>query len=576
MKYCDKCRSSYPTEFNVCPIDDSVLRLTSELSQGMTIRDKYLILDKLGEGGMGVVYRARHLAFNEIRALKVVHSALAENPAFLRRFKTEAIIARKLQHPNAVRIDDLDSTEDGRPYIVMEFVAGSDLRTTIEKNGALPVERAVKVAIQVTNALSAAHKLGIVHRDIKPDNILLARGQNDGDMVKVADFGIAKVMEGTLDVGSGCASTKSGIIVGTPQFLSPEQAMGNQGSQIDGRADLYSLGIVLYMMLTGQLPFESDTPMGFLVHHLQTQPVPPDILRPDLDIPPLVSQVLMKSLEKDREKRFADADEMKEALHLILETPRDRRAPRARMAAAPAQPVPSQQVAEPATTIDQPIEKSPISGKEPIESRRPLAPWIAIGGLLLFAGVFAAVRYRGILGGKSGSQTLNTQTQTSAVVTVATKPSAAAPAGIDQLHQPGQNVRLPSGPEIAVRALPANGKTRVGNAPAGGGSGSRLAELRRTKPQSQNNASTTAVEHLTRGNQMMQQKQWNDAVSEFRAVIQLLPNNATAHNNLGIALEMSKAGRRAAMEEYRKAYELDPGNSAAKANYDRLRTALAR
>ena len=319
MKYCDQCRSTYPNEFNVCPIDNAALRITSEIIPGMTIRDKYLILDKVGEGGMGVVYRARHLAFNEIRALKVVHQSFAEDKAFIKRFKTEAIVARKLLHPNAVRIDDLDSTEDGRPFIVMELVEGGSLKTLIAENGILPVSRALDIAAQAADALAAAHRMGIVHRDIKPDNILVTRSPADGrsDLVKVVDFGIAKVREGTLDVGSGYANTRSGMIVGTPQYLSPEQAMGKQGDQIDGRADIYSLGIVLYVMLTGQLPFDSDTPMGFLLHHVQTQPIAPHVIRPDLKIPTVVEAVLMKALEKDRDKRFASADEMAQALRQL-------------------------------------------------------------------------------------------------------------------------------------------------------------------------------------------------------------------------------------------------------------------
>src|SRR6266496_3359705 len=148
MKYCQKCRSAYPNEFNVCPIDNSTLGLTSELLSGMVIRGKYLIDEKIGEGGMGVVYRARHLAFNEILALKVVHALLAEDASLLKRFKTEAIVTRRLQHPNAVRIHDLDSTEDGRPFIVMELVEGGSLKDLIARTGPLSVARAVAIAIQ--------------------------------------------------------------------------------------------------------------------------------------------------------------------------------------------------------------------------------------------------------------------------------------------------------------------------------------------------------------------------------------------------------------------------------------------
>jgi serine/threonine protein kinase len=316
MKYCDQCRASYPNEFNVCPIDNSPLRLASELTPGMTIRDKYLILDRIGRGGMGIVFRVKHLAFGEMRAIKVVDPQLAEDRSFVKRFKTEAIIARRLQHPNAVRIDDLDTTEDGRPFIVMELVEGQSLKNLIVREGALPVTRALDLACQVADVLSVAHQLGIVHRDIKPDNIIVSN-VNRADQVKVADFGIAKVKENTLNVGTAYTSTVTGMVIGTPQYLSPEQALGKQADKIDGRSDIYSLGVVLYEMLTGRLPFDADTPMGFLLHHLQTLPVSPSLLRPDLNIPSEVSALLAQMLEKDRENRCATANDLVRRLRLL-------------------------------------------------------------------------------------------------------------------------------------------------------------------------------------------------------------------------------------------------------------------
>jgi len=280
----------------------------------MVIRDKYRIEEKIGAGGMATVYRARHLAFNEERALKVVKTQLAEDEGFLKRFRTEAVVARRLQHPNAVRVDDLDTTEDGRPFMVMEFVDGRNLRQAIAQEGPFSAERAISITRQVALAIDAAHQLGITHRDIKPDNILLIRLSQGGDLVKVLDFGIAKIRDGAMDVGAGYTSTRTGMIVGTPQYISPEQAMGKRGEQIDGRADIYSLGIVVYEMLTGQLPFDSDTPMGMVLHHIQTVPQPPDRLRPDLNIPGRLSALLMKALEKEPLRRFQTAREMVYAL----------------------------------------------------------------------------------------------------------------------------------------------------------------------------------------------------------------------------------------------------------------------
>jgi serine/threonine-protein kinase len=312
MKFCDTCHSSYPNEFQTCPKDQTVLRTTSELLQGMIIRDKYQIMERIGAGGMAVVYKARHLAFNELRAIKVVNSRLLDDESFVRRFKSEAIITRKLQHPNAVRVDDLDSTEDGRPFMVMEFVHGNDLRHIIQRAGALPVKRALAITRQVAAALGAAHAIGITHRDIKPDNILITDPGDGGDLVKVLDFGIAKVREANLEAAH--SATKTGMVVGTPQYISPEQAMGRHGDQIDGRADLYSLGVVLYEMVTGRLPFESDTPMGMLLHHIQSIAPRAHEISPGQRIPEALSLMLVRALEKDRALRFQSANEFAVAL----------------------------------------------------------------------------------------------------------------------------------------------------------------------------------------------------------------------------------------------------------------------
>jgi eukaryotic-like serine/threonine-protein kinase len=236
---------------------------------------------------------------------------------FLRRFKTEAVITRKLQHPNAVRVDDFDTTDDGRPFIVMEYVEGENLRAVIQGQGRLPVPRALSIARQTASALSAAHALGITHRDIKPDNILLVPKSDGSDLVKVLDFGIAKVREGSFDVGEGYTPTQTGMVVGTPQYISPEQALGKRGDEVDGRADLYSLGVVLYEMLTGELPFHSDTPMGLILHHIQTLPRAPNELKPDLMLPAGLSELLLKALEKDPNRRFGTADQMVHALDAL-------------------------------------------------------------------------------------------------------------------------------------------------------------------------------------------------------------------------------------------------------------------
>jgi serine/threonine protein kinase len=314
VKYCDACHATYPSAFLTCPTDQAPLREATELVEGMILRGKYEILAKVGSGGMASVYKARHVAFGEIRAIKVVSSRLADDVDFLNRFRTEAVVTRRLQHPRAVRVDDLDTTEDGRPFIVMEYVEGTSLRAQLQEQGSLGLARALDIAGQVAEALGAAHRAGIVHRDIKPENILLTPGDDGREAVKVVDFGIAKVREGAIDVGPGYATTQTGVVVGTPQYLSPEQASGRKGDELDGRADLYALGLVLYEMLTGQLPFTGHTSLEILLHHVQTAPVPPHLVRPDLAIPPALSALLMRALAKDPQARFQTGEEMALAL----------------------------------------------------------------------------------------------------------------------------------------------------------------------------------------------------------------------------------------------------------------------
>jgi eukaryotic-like serine/threonine-protein kinase len=312
VKICDSCRTSYPGEFTICPKDKTPLHAIGELTAGIVLRGKYELISKLGAGGMGAVYKARHLAFGEMRALKIIGSHLLADEGFVGRFKSEAVVTRKLQHPNVVRVEDLDTTEDGQPFIVMEYVEGESLRALIHRTGALAPARALDLAAQTCLALAAAHGLGVLHRDIKPDNILIVTQPDGREVAKVLDFGLAKVLSGFKGATQQMA-TSTGMMMGTPHYMAPEQAMAQKGGS-DGRMDLYALGVVLYEMLTGNVPFDSDTPMGIVYQHIQAAPVPPDQAFPDLAIPPAVSAVVLKAMEKDPAHRFANAEEMHAAL----------------------------------------------------------------------------------------------------------------------------------------------------------------------------------------------------------------------------------------------------------------------
>ena len=304
MKTCSTCQQSYPNNYAICPADGTQLTEIGTWSEGSIIRGKYRLLAKVGQGGMGSVYKALHLAFDELRALKVIAPELLTDDLFVKRFTKEAVTTRKLQHPNAVRVDDIDTAEDGRPYIVMEFIDGKSLKKLIREEGPLPYGRVCSIIKQTASALDAAHKLGMVHRDIKPDNIALVDSP-DGEMVKVLDFGIAKVKEARMDENANLTLTGAGVVIGTPQYMSPEQAMGKKGDELDGRADLYSLGVVMYQMLTADLPFKADTTMEMLLAHMQKPPAPISMVHPELQIPEPIADLTLRLLEKNRDMRPA-------------------------------------------------------------------------------------------------------------------------------------------------------------------------------------------------------------------------------------------------------------------------------
>jgi len=334
VKTCPSCSASYGNDVGFCPHDGTALRSSAGLAPGAIIRKKYEILSEIGRGGMGVVYRARHLLWNEEKALKVVVAEGSAVQQALKGLMAEALVMRHLQHPHIVRVEDADFTEDDQLFVVMEFVDGQSLRQKLDREGPLAPEVALHIAAQACSALAAAHEKGIVHRDIKPQNVLLAKNADGSETVKIIDFGIAKVREATgLGVTAVMAST-TGLFMGTPDYASPEQANGMRGSDLDGRTDLYSLGLVLYEMLTGRLPFAADTPVAMLVQRLQVPPMPPDWLRPDLKISPDVSKLVMQALERDRENRYRSAAEMERAIMAVLDSWRTGRDPREQETAA--------------------------------------------------------------------------------------------------------------------------------------------------------------------------------------------------------------------------------------------------
>jgi eukaryotic-like serine/threonine-protein kinase len=333
VKTCPACSASYGNDVAFCPRDGAALRSSGGLEPGAIIRKKYEIIGEIGRGGMGVVYRARHLIWNEEKALKVLAAEGAGAQQGLKGLLAEAQVMRQLQHPHIVRVEDADYTEDDQPFVVMEYVEGQSLSQRLKSAGTLSPELALRIAAEACSALSAAHQKGIVHRDIKPQNLLLAKGADGVESVKVIDFGIAKVREDAGLGFTGIVTGTTGYFVCTPAYASPEQAQGMRGSDLDGRSDVYSLGLVLYEMLTGRLPFAADNPQALLVQRLQVEPMPLDRARPGLVFSPEVSGLVMKALAGDRGNRYSSAGEMERAIAALLDTwraerERQERAPR--------------------------------------------------------------------------------------------------------------------------------------------------------------------------------------------------------------------------------------------------------
>jgi len=287
------------------------------IKPGTIFGGRFKILEELGRGGMGAVYRAEQVALRREVALKLMHPYLAQAPGAAERFHREARVLAKLKHPRSVEVYDLGEA-DGTLFIAMEILHGVGLDEVLHAGGPMQAERAVSVAAQVLEALEAAHSLGVVHRDLKPGNIfLLAPGAKDPgpvDNVKVLDFGLAFLRE---ESGAG-RITRQGQTAGTPAYMAPEQC---RGEEVDGRSDIYAFGCTLYEMLTGTPPFGygEENAMETMAAHLYRPPQRPSVIRWDLGVPPLLEEVLMRALAKLPRDRFRSAEEMRQALFLSLD-----------------------------------------------------------------------------------------------------------------------------------------------------------------------------------------------------------------------------------------------------------------
>jgi predicted ATPase/class 3 adenylate cyclase len=300
--HCGKCTAPLRASENVISQTRTLETPIEELTQGTLFANRYEIIEELGQGGMGRVYRALDKELKEEVALKLIKPEIAADEKTIERFRNELKFARKIAHRNVCKMYHLAKGEES-PYITMEYVLGEDLKSFIRKKGRLTDEEIISIAKQVCKGLSEAHELGVVHRDLKPQNIMIDKNGR----IKIMDFGIAHSLEAP-------GVTKAGVMIGTPEYMSPEQV---EGKKVDQRSDIYSLGIVLYEMITGQVPFEGDTPLSIAYKHKHE--IPPDPRKINDQTAEAVSSLVLKCLEKDKEKRYQSAEEV--LSELTLETP---------------------------------------------------------------------------------------------------------------------------------------------------------------------------------------------------------------------------------------------------------------
>ena len=335
---------------------------------GQEILGQFRIIQRLGQGGMGSVYKAEQPSMDRLVAVEILHPRLASRPDLVTRFKREARAMSRLTHPNTVRVflyGELDM--GGSLYIVMEFLDGPDLMRAMRREGPMDVPRAAKVIIQVCGALEEAHNAAIVHRDLKPENIVLTTQGGIADFPKVLDFGLAKIRDMPQHRLAGPILTQQGMVFGTPEFMSPEQA---QGIELDRRTDIYSLGVIFYELISGKLPFKVQNPMDFVAHHIKSPPIPIQERAPDRSFGPLTWPVIARALQKDPAKRYQTAVEFAGALATLLD---GQNTTAATFSVPPGVPMPSS-VSDMDTVRSRPSARPPSARPRRLRSSRSRTP----------------------------------------------------------------------------------------------------------------------------------------------------------------------------------------------------------
>ncbi len=314
---CPSCGGDLGRAASYCPHCGAPFSVPPDTDEhiGQMVANKFRIEKLIGEGGMGKVYRARIVALEKPVVLKVLRRALLSDGRTVARFRREAQAASRLSHPNSINVLDFGETDSGEHYIAMELVDGKDLHQILSTEWPLPEARVIRIVSQVLSALSEAHSAGIIHRDLKPENIMVEQLRDEPDFVKVLDFGIAKIVDASPEDGP---LTRAGFVCGTPEYMSPEQA---GGGDLDARSDLYAVGVLLYQLSTGLLPFDAASGAAFAAKHLTEPPIPPSRRRPGVQLSSALEKIVLKALSKNPADRPQTADAFKAELLALLEQP---------------------------------------------------------------------------------------------------------------------------------------------------------------------------------------------------------------------------------------------------------------
>jgi serine/threonine protein kinase len=314
---CLRCKTALDSQAESCPQCGERVTHFQRTYASKLLDGKYQIIDRLGLGGMGEIFKVRHIHLNEQRVVKIMRSNIASDEQALQRFLHEARLATMIKHRNLAMLYDFSTLEDGSYYMVWEFIEGTNIQKWIADNGPMPGRLAMEVAIQALAGLEALHQMGIIHRDISPENIMLSQDHMNRLLVKVIDFGIAKQLD---EHGSGQGLTQTGMFLGKLKYASPEQAgFLPEGENLDARSDLYSFGVVFYEMLAGRAPFVATSPQSYLLKHATEKPAPIAQVAPNAQVHPMLEAVALKSLEKNRDDRQASAAEFIAELESLRE-----------------------------------------------------------------------------------------------------------------------------------------------------------------------------------------------------------------------------------------------------------------